>query len=245
MKSKMSQQKFYRLPPQKIIFTLLPNQLLCITAELSGYFQISCAVLCFAVAVRHLLRPVRHFRRALDPVYTSMEKFLNGQKPARLHLSLTHRPAVPCKFLNGQAASCKRVVDRKINSSFKTFSGPGSSACSALNRIDLEALCAAFKKYYVLKIQDSIFIIDNITAQEIDQLCNASNSPGLSYSCTRNRGLLHVRSIVCVIDKKAMGEDNSYFNVKQKYASQLLGTLRYSGRGRGGLQLELKCSFRN
>ena len=241
----MSQQKFYRLPPQKIICTLLPNQLLCITAELSGYFQISCAVQCFAVAVRHLLRPVRHFRRALDPVYTSMEKFLNGQKPVRIHLSLTHRPAVPCKFLNGKAASCKRVVDRKNNSSFKTFSGPGSSACSALNRIDLEALCATFKKCYVLKIQDSIFIIDNITAQEIDQLCNASNSPGLSYSCTRNRGLLHFRSIVCVIDKKAMGEDNSYFNVKQKYASQLLGTLRYSGRGRGGLQLELKCSFRN
>ena len=43
--------------------------------------------------------------------------------------------------------------------------------------------------------------------------------------------------IVCVIDKKAMGEDNSYLNVKQKYASQLLGTLRYSGRGRGGRQL--------
>ena len=124
--------------------------MLCITAELSGYFQISCAVQCFAV-VRHRLRPVRHFRRALDLVYTSLEKFLNGQKPARIHPSLTHRPAGPCKFLNGKAASCKQVVDRKKNSSFKTFSGPVSSACSALNLIDMEAPCSTFKKCYVLK----------------------------------------------------------------------------------------------
>ena len=55
------------------------------------------------------------------------------------------------------AASCKRVVDRKKNSSLKKFSDPCQwvidifPVCSALNQINLEAPRATFKKCYVLK----------------------------------------------------------------------------------------------
>ena len=64
---------------------------------------VSCAVQCFAV-VRDRLRPAHHFKRFLDPVYTDLEKFLNGQKPARIPFPFwTHQSAGPCKFLNGKA----------------------------------------------------------------------------------------------------------------------------------------------
>ena len=107
--------------------------------------KLCCSVLCRSSTPASTSPPLQ---TSLRSRLHKCGKFLNGQKPARIHLSLTHRPAGLCKFLNGKAASCKRVVDRKNNSSFKTFSGPGSSACSALNRIDLEALCATFKKCY-------------------------------------------------------------------------------------------------